>query len=76
VENDAQWENRTLTFLSHIFQSKTVLFIGHGLEDLEILEYVIQEARMLSPREEVQARHFMLQGYFSHEYELTRSLTH
>jgi hypothetical protein len=74
VENDAQRENRTLTFLSHLFQSKTVLFVGYGLEDLEILEYVIQKARMLSPGEE-EARHFMLQGYFSHEYELMRSLT-
>jgi hypothetical protein len=75
VENDTQRENRTLTFLSHLFQTKTVLFVGYGLEDLEILEYVIQKARMLSPGEEAQARHFMLQGYFSHEYELMRSLT-
>jgi SIR2-like domain len=73
--NDPQQENRTLTFLGHLFQTKTVLFIGYGLEDLEILEYVIQKARMLLPGEQAQARHFMLQGYFSHEYELMRSLT-
>jgi hypothetical protein len=34
-------ENRTLTFLSHLFQEKTVPFIGYGLEGLEMLEYVI-----------------------------------
>jgi len=74
-ENGAQRENRTLTFLSHLFQSKTVLFVGYSLEDLEILEYVIQKAQVLSAGKEAQARHFMLQGYFSHEYELMRSLT-
>jgi hypothetical protein len=73
--NDPQQENRTLTFLGLLFQTKTVLFIGYRLEELEILEYVIQKARMLLPGEQAQARHFMLQGYFSHEYELMRSLT-
>jgi SIR2-like domain len=31
-------ENRLLTFLEYLFDKKTVLFIGYGLEDLEILE--------------------------------------
>jgi len=74
-ETDADRENRTLTFLSHLFSNKTVLFVGYGLADLEILEYVIQKARMLSPDGEAEARHFMLQGYFSHQSELMRSLT-
>jgi hypothetical protein len=73
--NSSQRENRTLTFLSHLFQTKTVLFVGYGLEDLEILEYVIQRARILPSSDQAQARHFMLQGYFSHEYELMRSLS-
>ncbi|CAN7357728.1 SIR2 family protein [Rhizobium sp. LjRoot258] len=34
-------ENRLLTFLEHLFQRKTVLFVGYGLEELEILEYVV-----------------------------------
>jgi hypothetical protein len=72
---DPKNENRTLTFLSHLFQEKTVLFIGYGLEDLEILEYVIQKGRMAAPGEAIQARHYMLQGYFSHELELMRSLS-
>lgn len=75
TDTDADRENRTLTFLSHLFSAKTVLFVGYGLEDLEILEYVIQKARMLSPDGEAEARHFMLQGYFSHQSELMRSLT-
>jgi len=74
AENDPQYENRTLTFLSHLFQEKTVLFVGYGLEDLEILEYVIQKAQMVYGRAQPQARHFMLQGFFAHENELMRSL--
>ncbi|MCP4614985.1 MAG: hypothetical protein GY844_00985 [Bradyrhizobium sp.] len=73
--DDPARENRTLTFLESLFQNKTVLFVGYGLEDLEILEYVIQKARQQMPSERPQARHFMLQGYFAHEYELMRSLT-
>jgi hypothetical protein len=72
---DAQSENRTLTFLSHLFQEKTVLFVGYGLDDLEILEYVIQKGRTAGSRVASQARHYMLQGYFSHEIELMRSLS-
>jgi hypothetical protein len=73
--DDPARENRTLTFLESLFQNKTVLFVGYGLEDLEILEYVIQKARQQTSSERPQARHFMLQGYFAHEYELMRSLT-
>jgi hypothetical protein len=73
--DDPSRENRTLTFLEALFQHKTVLFVGYGLDDLEILEYVIQKARQQSPSQRPQARHFMLQGYFAHEYELMRSLT-
>ncbi len=73
--DDPARENRTLTFLESLFQNKTVLFVGYGLEDLEILEYVIQKARQQTSSERPQARHFMLQGYFGHEYELMRSLT-
>jgi len=49
--------------------------VGYGLDDLEILEYVVQKARQQTSSERPQARHFMLQGYFAHEYELMRSLT-
>jgi hypothetical protein len=73
--DDPTRENRTLTFLESLFQNKTVLFVGYGLDDLEILEYVIQKARQQTSSERPQARHFMLQGYFAHEYELMRSLT-
>ncbi|NLS75393.1 SIR2 family protein [Bradyrhizobium brasilense] len=72
--DDPAQENRTLTFLEFLFQQKTVLFVGYGLDDLEILEYVIQKARQQVSSGGPQARHFMLQGYFAHEYELMRSM--
>lgn len=71
---DPTKENRTLTFLEHLFANKTVLFIGYGLEELEILEYVVQKSHLL-PEGEREARHFLLQGFYSHEFELMRSLT-
>jgi hypothetical protein len=73
--DDPTLENRALTFLEFLFERKTVLFVGYGLEDLEILEYVVQKARQQASPGRPQARHFMLQGYFGHEYELMRSMT-
>jgi hypothetical protein len=73
--DDPQKENRTLTFLDYLFKQRTVLFIGYGLDDLEILEYVIQKARLAPSGGTTEARHFMLQGYFSHEQELMKSMS-
>src|SRR2546429_3137588 len=67
-------ENRVLTFLNHLFHQKTVLFIGYGLEELEILEYVVSNVRPSSQVGKPQANHYVLQGFFRHEYELMRSL--
>jgi len=66
-------ENRVLTFLEHLFEHYTVLFVGYGLEELEILEYVILKARKLRTTSN-EARHFLLQGFFSHETTLLRSM--
>ena len=62
-------ENPVLTFLEYLFEKKTVLFLGYGLEELEILEYVILKSRAMR-KPGVQPSHFILQGYFSHEREL------
>ncbi|HEY3489801.1 MAG TPA: SIR2 family protein [Candidatus Deferrimicrobiaceae bacterium] len=74
LSGDTGTENRVLTFLEYLFEKKTVLFVGYGLEELEILEYVILKARRLSGTGPPEAKHFMLQGFFSHEQELMRSL--
>jgi len=67
-------ENQVLTFLEHLFENKTVLFVGYGLEELEILEYVILKTRHKPGEDQREAKHYLLQGFFSHEYELMRSL--
>ncbi len=71
---DPTKENRVLTFLEYLFANKTVLFVGYGLEELEILEYVILKARRLPGSPENEAKHYILQGFFSHEDALMRQL--
>ena len=67
-------ENPVRTFLEHLFAQKTVLFVGYGLEELEILEYVISKSQPVSRTDPSEPRHYLLQGFFSHELELMRSL--
>ncbi|MDE2464537.1 MAG: SIR2 family protein [Alphaproteobacteria bacterium] len=70
---DGEEENRVLTLLDELFERYTCLFIGYGLEELEILEYVISnKRRRMTPQKEV--KHFLLQGFFSHERALMREL--
>jgi hypothetical protein len=58
-------------FLSHLFSSKTVLFLGYGLEETEILEYVLKSSDQTS---EAQKRLFILQGFFNAEEPLFKKL--
>lgn len=69
----ASGENVILTFLDHLFRHKTVLFVGYGLDELEILEYVILKARQ-QKQSDTAIRHYILQGYFSHEMEWMRHM--
>jgi hypothetical protein len=71
---DGGKENNVLTFLTYLFAEKSVLFVGYGLEELEILEYVIGKARLIEETGPREMKHFLLQGFFSHEAELARSL--
>ncbi|MFC1772617.1 SIR2 family protein [Pseudomonadota bacterium] len=66
-------ENQVLTFLEHLFEDKTVLFVGYGLEDLDILEHVVQKARGMA-RGRSLVRHYMLQPYFSYEQGLAENM--
>ena len=72
-------ENPFLSFLQHLFRTKNVLFIGYGLEELEILEYVVEKARESRPAPRdpsvrLEPRHYLLDGFFSHQVQLKRSL--
>jgi SIR2-like domain len=74
LRRGAQAENNVLTFLDFLFAEKNVLFVGYGLEELEILEYVIGKARLTGEPGHREMRHFLLQGFFSHEHEVARCL--
>ena len=67
-------ENPLLTFLRMLFQLKNVLFVGYGLGELEVLEYVVQKGIETGTVTTEEPRHYVLQGFFSHEIELARSL--
>jgi hypothetical protein len=73
-------ENQYLAFLEYLFRTKSVLFIGYGLSELEILEFIVQKARGINPTGSIPAsaqeepRHYLVQGFFSHELAVMRSL--
>lgn len=71
---NAQQENRVLTFLDYLFNNRTVLFVGYGLNELEILEYIILKAGRRHAPALQEPRHYILQGFFSHEEALLRNL--
>ena len=74
IDGKENHENPFLTFLQTLFKLKNVLFIGYGLNELEVLEYIVQKGlERLSKNNEV-PRHYVLQGFFTHELGLARSL--
>lgn len=64
-------ENPYLTLLEELFRNKCVLFVGYGLEELEILEYVFLKGRC---RSSAGQRHFILLPFFSNQTELVTHL--
>jgi len=62
-------ENIVLTFLDGLFANNNILFVGYGLKELEILEYIVLKARRTSDAA-VAPRHFLLEGFFSHQLQL------
>lgn len=70
---EAKQENRVLTFLEYLFSHRTVLFVGYGLDELEILEYVLLKAGKRFKVDSGEPRHYILQGFFSHEEVLLRN---
>ena len=74
IDGKGNHENLFLTFLQNLFRLKNVLFVGYGLDELEILEFIVQKGinKQLSSSEA--PRHFVLEGFFTHELELARKL--
>ena len=59
----SHYEKKDVTdFLQRLFHEHTVLFIGSGFEEIEILKYVFRNKEISFPK-----KRFLLQPFFSHE---------
>lgn len=58
-------------FLGNLFKRKTVLFIGYGLEEAEILEHVLRRGKVSDSAER---KRFILQGYYLSQKPLYENL--
>lgn len=74
VSQGSDGENPFLTFLRKLFELRTVVFIGYSLSELEVLEYILQKSTSVLTGKEIESRHFILQGFFSHQLPLVKNL--
>jgi len=58
------------TFLKYLFEKKTVLFLGYGLEEIEVLEYILRRGKLTSRSGSEPTRRYILQGFFNAEIAL------
>ena len=58
-------------FLGELFEKKTVLFLGYGLEESEILEHILRRG---SVKTTADRRRFALQGFFRSQQPLYENL--
>lgn len=56
---------QVIDFLGELFERNTVLFVGYGLEETEILEYILRKGRQ--GESQPTKKRFMLQGFYSHQ---------
>lgn len=66
---------RVQTFLSAMFKNHTVLFVGYGLQELEILDHIIRSNESLRTGS-AEPRHFLLYAYRSTESVQTGFIEH
>lgn len=59
-------------FLDEMFKYHTILFIGYGLEETEILEHILRRG---NARGEDERRRFMLQGFYQYQNGLYKLLS-
>jgi hypothetical protein len=57
-------------FLKYLFEKKTVLFLGYGLEEIDVLEYILRRGQVDSRSGDEPARRYILQGFFNAEMAL------
>ena len=59
-------DKRVQAFLGEMFKNHTVLFVGYGLEELEVLDHIIRSNEALQTGK-AEPRHFLLYAYRSTE---------
>lgn len=57
-------DRRVQDFLSDLFERQTVLFVGYGLDESEILEHILRKGERPGGHKK---RRYMLSGYYSHQ---------
>ncbi|MFX0200528.1 MAG: SIR2 family protein [Candidatus Hodarchaeota archaeon] len=63
--------NYVQEFLGELFEKHTVLFVGYGLEEYEILEHMLRKGKISGGQER---KRFILQGFYSHQQNIYRHL--
>jgi hypothetical protein len=58
-------------FLGELFEKKTILFIGYGLEEAEILEHILRRGRVKDTKDK---RRFALMPFFLSQFPLYKKL--
>jgi hypothetical protein len=55
-----------------LFEKKTVLFMGYGLEEIEVLEYILKQGGAIETinRAKPRIRRFIVQGFFDADKHL------
>ena len=66
----------TKNFLEKLFKMKTVVFLGYGLKEVEVLEYILRQGRAQEDKKSEQdtQEHFLIQGFFYSEKSLYEHL--
>lgn len=67
-------ENKTLTFLRYLFTNHSVLFIGYGIEEPEILEFLLTKQSYYPAGQVREERRYVLAPFFSFEAQLAGHL--
>lgn len=65
---NAYQDPKRISFLKTIFASRTVLFIGYGLSEFELIDFLFEKSRASSIRQ-----HYILEGYYSYQEPLYRA---
>lgn len=61
-------------FLKEVFEKRTVLFIGYGVAELEILEFIVRYAKLMPAIKGIPQQHYLLYSYRSTEETQLRFL--